>query len=50
MVKIVTHAADAGDTDRLLGFLRARCERGVIVIAMGAQGVASRVFFPCSDR
>ena len=46
VVKIVTHAVDAGDTDRLLGFLRARRERGVIVIAMGAQGVASRVFFP----
>src|SRR4030095_4018617 len=46
VVEIVTHSTDAGDTDRLLGFLRARRERGVIVIAMGAHGVASRVFFP----
>jgi 3-dehydroquinate dehydratase-1 len=46
VVKIVTHAANPADTDRLLGFLRARRERGLIAIAMGAHGVASRVFFP----
>lgn len=46
VVKVAAHAASAADTDRLLGFLRARRERGLIVIAMGAHGVASRVFFP----
>lgn len=46
VVKIVTHAASNADTDRLLGFLRARRERGLIAIAMGPHGVASRVFFP----
>src|SRR5262249_46175996 len=46
VVKIAGHAADAADADRLLGFLRARRERGLIVIAMGPHGVASRVFFP----
>ena len=46
IVKIATHAASGADTDRLLGFLRARRERGLIVIAMGTHGVASRFFFP----
>ena len=46
VVKIAAYAASPADTDRLLGFLRARRERGLIVIAMGAQGAASRVFFP----
>jgi 3-dehydroquinate dehydratase-1 len=46
IVKITAHAASAADTDRLLGLLRARRDRGLIVIAMGTHGVASRVFFP----
>jgi 3-dehydroquinate dehydratase-1 len=46
VVKVAAHAASVGDTDRLLGFLRARRERGLIVIGMGPYGVASRVFFP----
>jgi len=46
IAKIAAHAASAADTDRLLGVLRARRERGLIVIAMGAHGIASRVFFP----
>lgn len=46
VVKIVTHATSHADTDRLLGFLRGRRERGLIAIAMGPHGVASRVFFP----
>lgn len=46
VVKIAAQATSAADTDRLLGFLRARRERGLIVIAMGPHGVASRVFFP----
>lgn len=46
VLKIAAHAADGGDADRLLGFLRARRERGLIVIAMGPHGVASRIFFP----
>lgn len=46
IVKIVAHAASTLDADRLLQFLRARRERGLIVIGMGPHGVASRVFFP----
>jgi 3-dehydroquinate dehydratase I len=46
VVKIAAHAAGPADTDRLIGFLRARRERGLIVIAMGPHGVASRVFCP----
>jgi 3-dehydroquinate dehydratase-1 len=46
VLKIAGHAATAGDADRLLGFLLARRARGLIVIAMGPHGVASRVFFP----
>jgi 3-dehydroquinate dehydratase I len=46
VVKIAAYAASAGDADRLLGFLRARRERGLVVIAMGPHGIASRVFFP----
>lgn len=46
VIKIAAHAASPADTDRLIGFLRARRERGLIVIAMGPHGVASRVFFP----
>jgi 3-dehydroquinate dehydratase-1 len=46
IVKVVAHAASTEDSDRLLGFLRARRERGVIVIGMGPYGVATRVFFP----
>jgi 3-dehydroquinate dehydratase-1 len=46
IVKVVAHVANSADADRLLGFLRARRERGLIAIAMGPHGVASRVFFP----
>lgn len=46
VVKIATLATGAADIDRLLDFLRARRQRGLIVIGMGAHGVASRVFFP----
>lgn len=46
VVKIAARADSAADTDRLLGFLRARRERGLVVIAMGPHGAASRVFFP----
>lgn len=46
VAKIAAHAATPSDTDRLLGVLRARRARGLIVIAMGPHGVASRVFFP----
>jgi len=46
VVKVAAHAAGPADADRLLGFLRARRDRGVIVIALGPHGVASRVFFP----
>ena len=46
VVKIAVHAASVADTDRLLGLLRARRDRGMVVIAMGEHGVVSRVFFP----
>lgn len=46
VVKIAALATGAADLDRLLDFLRARRARGLIVIAMGPHGVASRVFFP----
>jgi 3-dehydroquinate dehydratase-1 len=46
VVKIAAYAASPADADRLVGFLRARRERGLIVIAMGPHGVASRVFYP----
>jgi 3-dehydroquinate dehydratase-1 len=46
IVKIAANAASAADTDRLLGLLRARRDHGLIVIAMGEHGIASRVFFP----
>jgi 3-dehydroquinate dehydratase I len=46
IVKIATHASDGADTARLLDLLRTRRDVPLIVIAMGAHGVASRVFFP----
>lgn len=46
VVKIAAHTAGAADLDRLLGFLLAHRQHGVIVIGMGPHGVASRVFFP----
>lgn len=45
--KIAATAQCASDTTRLLDLLRARAaDQGMIVIAMGPHGVASRVFFP----
>jgi 3-dehydroquinate dehydratase I len=48
ITKIATTANDAGDRNRLLDLLRRRvaADQGMIVIAMGAHGAASRVFFP----
>jgi 3-dehydroquinate dehydratase type I len=46
VVKITTEARDASDVDRLLGLLRAHRNKNLIVIAMGAYGTVSRVFFP----
>jgi 3-dehydroquinate dehydratase-1 len=46
VVKLATMARQAGDLDRMLGLLRAQRSRNLILIAMGAHGVASRVFFP----
>jgi 3-dehydroquinate dehydratase-1 len=46
VLKVAGTATEPGDSERLLDFLRARRARGVIVIAMGPHGVASRVFFP----
>jgi 3-dehydroquinate dehydratase-1 len=44
--KIAGYANDTRDIERLLDFLRSRRTRGLIVLAMGPHGVASRVFFP----
>ena len=46
VVKVATMAREPADVDRLLGILRAHRARNLILIAMGAEGVASRVFFP----
>ncbi len=46
IAKLAATANDAGDRNRLLDVLRANRERAMIVIAMGAHGAASRVFFP----
>lgn len=44
--KLAAHAASLADVERLLDFLRARRDRGLIVIGMGDYGIATRVFFP----
>jgi 3-dehydroquinate dehydratase I len=46
IVKLAVTAQSMGDTDRLLGVLRAHRSNGLILIAMGAHGAMSRVFFP----
>ena len=46
VLKVAGFANSRSDTERLLDFLRAHARRGVIVLAMGPHGVASRVFFP----
>lgn len=46
IVKLATMARESGDVDRLLGILRAHRSRNLILIAMGAEGAVSRVFFP----
>jgi 3-dehydroquinate dehydratase-1 len=46
IVKIAAYAASGVDTIRLLDLLCARRGRGMIAIAMGPYGAASRVFFP----
>ena len=48
ITKIAAMAATGGDRNRLLDLLRQRvvARQGMIVIAMGPHGAASRVFFP----
>jgi 3-dehydroquinate dehydratase-1 len=46
VVKLATTATSRADVDRLLGLLRAHRDQHLILIAMGAEGLASRVFFP----
>jgi 3-dehydroquinate dehydratase-1 len=46
LVKVSTMAHDAGDLRVLTAFTLQYQSMGLIVIAMGAQGAASRVFFP----
>lgn len=46
IVKLATTAQGRTDLDRLLGLLRAHRDQNLILIAMGREGVASRVFFP----
>jgi 3-dehydroquinate dehydratase-1 len=46
IVKLATTATSRDDVDRLLGLLRAHRDQQLIVIAMGAEGVVSRVLFP----
>jgi 3-dehydroquinate dehydratase-1 len=46
VVKLATTATSRAEVDRLLGVLRAHRDQQLILIAMGAEGLASRVFFP----
>jgi 3-dehydroquinate dehydratase-1 len=46
VVKLAATAESRADLDRLLGLLRAHRDQNLILIAMGREGVASRVFFP----
>jgi 3-dehydroquinate dehydratase-1 len=46
IVKLAVTAQSMDDTDRLLGVLRAHRSNELILIAMGAHGAMSRVFFP----
>jgi 3-dehydroquinate dehydratase I len=46
IVKLAVTARSMDDTDRTLGVLRAHRSDGLIVVAMGAHGAMSRVFFP----
>jgi 3-dehydroquinate dehydratase I len=46
VVKLAVTAQSMDDTDRLLGVLRAHRSIGLILVAMGAHGAMSRVFFP----
>jgi 3-dehydroquinate dehydratase I len=46
VVKLAVTAQSMDDTDRVLGVLRAHRSNGLIVVAMGAHGAMSRVFFP----
>jgi 3-dehydroquinate dehydratase-1 len=46
VAKIAVTVPDLSVLDRVLGLLRAERDKGLILIGMGASGVASRVFFP----
>ncbi len=46
IIKVATTANSDVDRNRLLDLLRAHSDQNLIVIAMGAHGLASRVFFP----
>jgi len=46
VLKVAGFANSPSDGERLLDFLRAHARRGLIVLAMGPHGLASRVFFP----
>ena len=46
IVKLATTATRRDDVDRLLGLLRAHRAQQLIIIAMGPEGVVSRVLFP----